>query len=287
MFKNVSVPSSFSFVKKGKTFLLINEEYKDLLLQQGIEDLETFLKRNRRDTQYLNGRIPHPSIPIKDGERVVLRQYSHGGLLRAFTRNLYLFGSRSFQELSLTEEIRSSGIPTIQPIGAIHQLTVFPFYHAYLLSLEITHAINLIQYLKEISSYPLRETLLLKRKTIRSISLLLRKFHGEGFFHGDLQLKNILIAKDQVLLIDFDRSYRKPILSTRERMKNLLRLNRSVEKWRGLGLPITRTDCWRFFLTYAGEDQKIRETMKKALRTYPIRSFFYRWCWALEKILGS
>jgi tRNA A-37 threonylcarbamoyl transferase component Bud32 len=287
MFKKISIPSSFSFHRKGKIYLLIKDEYKDALLQERVEDLKNFLKRHHQGIRYLNGRTAHPSIPIKSGERVVLRQYSHGGLLRTFTRNLYLFGSRSFKELSLTEEIRSSGIPTIQPICAIHQLFVFPFYHAYLLSLEITHAINLIQYLKGIGSHPSRETLLLKRKTIRSIALLLQKFHREGFFHGDLQLKNILVSRDQVLLIDFDRSYRKPILSIREKMKNLLRLNRSAEKWRSLGLPITRTDCWRFFSTYAEEDQKIKETMKKALRTYPLRSFFYRFGWALEKLVKS
>ena len=92
---------------------------------------------------------------------------------------------------------------------------------------------------------------------------------------------------DRILIIDFDRSYRKPILSTRERMKNLLRLNRSVEKWRRFGLPITQTDRWRFFLAYAGEDKVIREAMKRALRTYSLRFLFYRIGWALEKILGS
>jgi hypothetical protein len=122
---------------------------------------------------------------------------------------------------------------------------------------------------------------------IRSVGLLIRQFHQAGFFHGDLQLKNILAAGDQLLLIDFDRSYRKPTLPVKERMKNLLRLNRSVEKWRRLGLPITRTDRWRFFLAYAGDDKKIRVAMAKTLRSYSLRFLFYRLGWAVEKILGS
>jgi serine/threonine protein kinase len=287
MFTHIPIPSSFTLIKKGKVSFLIKEEYKDLLLQQGIEDFEIFLERSRQSSNYLKGRTLHPSIPIRSGERMVLRQYLHGGLFRNFTRSLYLFGSRSFLELALTEEIRSCGIPTIQAIAAIHRFILPPLYQAYLLSLEIPHSKDLIQYFQEIGPRPSRENLSLKRKTIRAAGLLLRRFHQPGFYHGDLQLKNILVAGDQLLLIDFDRSYRKRTLSLRERMKNLLRLNRSVEKWRLLGLPITRTDRWRFFLAYAGEDAAIRKTMEKAIQTYSIRYLFYRCGWALEKIVRS
>ena len=287
MFKNISIPPSFSLVQRGKVFLLLNEKYKDFLLQEGIEDIKTFLQRYRQTSKYLSGRTLHPSIPIKDGERLVIRQYSHGGPLRTLTRNLYLFGSRSFQELALTEEIRSCGISTISSIGAIHHQIFFPFYQAYFLSLEVPHAMDLIRYFNGIEAHPSRENTSSKRKTIQSAGLLIRQFHQAGFFHGDLQLKNILVSGDELLLIDFDRSYRKPTLSAKERMKNLLRLNRSVEKWRRLGLPITRTDRWRFFLAYAGDDRKIRETMVKTLRTYSLRFLFYRLGWTVEKIVGS
>ena len=287
MFENISIPPSFSLVQRGKVFLLLNEKYKDFLLQEGIEGIETFLQRYRQTSKYLSGRTLHPSIPIKNGERLVIRQYSHGGLLRTLTRNLYLFGARSFRELALTEEIRSCGIPTISSIGAIHHCTFFSFYQAYFLSLEVPRAMDLIQYFNGIEAHPSCENISSKRKTIRSVGLLVRQFHQAGFFHGDLQLKNILVAGDQLLLIDFDRSYRKSTLSAKERMKNLLRLNRSVEKWRRLGLPITRTDRWRFFLAYAGDDKRIREAMVKIFRTYSLRLLFYRLGWTVEKIVGS
>jgi tRNA A-37 threonylcarbamoyl transferase component Bud32 len=274
-------------MKKGKVSFLIKEEHKNLILQQGIEDFGIFLKRSRQSSNYLKGRMPHPSIPIRDGERMVLRQYSHGGFLRTFTGSLYLFGSRSFQELALIEKIRSCRIPTLQPIAAVHQSIFWPFYHAYLLSLEIPHSKDLIQYFREIGSHPSRENLILKRKTIRSIGLLLKAFHQSGFFHADLQLKNILVAGDQLFLIDFDRSYQKTMLSIRERMKNLLRLNRSVEKWKRVGLPITRTDRWRFFLAYVGEDEPIQKVIRKAIRTYSVRHLFYRLGWVFEKMVRS
>jgi serine/threonine protein kinase len=287
MFKNIQIPPSFFLIKKGQVFILLERGYKDTLLKQGIDDLRTFLEKSSHISHYLKGRALHPCIPLEDGKRMVLRRYSHGGLLRAITGNLYFFGARSFRELALTEDIRSCGIPTVLSIGAIHHRIFFPFYRAYFLSLEVPHAIDLIQYFNERGAHPSRENLSLKRKTIRSAGLLIRQFHQAGFSHGDLQLKNVLVAEDQLLLIDFDRSYRKPSLSTRERMKNLLRLNRSVEKWKRLGLPITRTDRWRFFLAYAGDDKTIREAMGKALQTYSLRFLFYRFGWAIGKIVGS
>jgi tRNA A-37 threonylcarbamoyl transferase component Bud32 len=280
-------PPSFSLVKKGKVNLLVKEEYKNLLVRLGIEDLETFINRYQGSNRYFTGRTPHPSIPLENENRMVLRQYSHGGLLRNITRNLYLFGSRSFQELALTQEILSCGIPTIQPIGAIRRF-VFPiFYKAYFLSLEVPRAIDLKNFLQEMGPHPSSEDLVLKRKIIQSAGHLLRQFHQAGFFHGDLQLKNFLVAGEQIFLIDFDRSYRKSALSIQERMKNLLRLNRSVEKWKRFGLPVTRTDRWRFFSVYSEGDVKVQKAMKKALRNYPLRSFFYRLGWTFERVLGA
>ena len=197
------------------------EEYKNLLLKQEMDDLKNYIQRNCKMFPTLQGRTPHPLLPLQGEKRMVFRQYSHGGLLRALTGNLYLFGARSFKELALTEEIRSCGIPTVPSIGAIHHRIFPPLYQAYFLSLQIPQAVDLIQYLQKIGAHPSRQVLALKRNLIRSLGLLIRSFHQAGFFHGDLQLKNILVAGEQLFLIDFDRSYRKPILSVRERMKNL------------------------------------------------------------------
>ena len=283
MFKGVSTPRSFSLIQKGDTYLLLKDEYRDLLLGQGIEDVEGFLKKKESVSKYLTGRTPHPCVPIKEGEWMVVRRYSHGGLLRGITRDLYLFGSRSFRETALTEEIRTSGIPTVHLAGAIHRL-VFPFfYKAYLLSLEIPSARDLAQYLQEAGPHPSGETLPVKREVIRSAGKLLRQFHRAGFFHADLQLKNFLVSGDNLFLIDFDRSYRKEKLSNSEVLKNLLRLNRSAEKWIRRGLGITRTDRLRFFQAYAGDDETIREEVRRALRYNSLRSLFHRMIWSVEK----
>ncbi len=283
MVKNYKPPPSFSLIKKDWGYLLLKDDFKDPLLNLGIGDFNQFLKKNLTGANFLKGRIPHPSISLKNDMRVVIRQYTHGGLFRWVTRDIFLLGSRSFRELTLTEEVRSCEIPTIEPIGAAHQCVAPFFYRSYLLSLEIPQAMDLVQYFQTLGPPNASETLLRKRQIIRSVGLLIRQFHQKGFFHGDLQLKNILIKEGQPLLIDFDRSYRKSLLSTREKMRNLLRLNRSIEKWKRLGLPINRTDQWRLFQSYAGDDPEIQKAIKKVIRTYSLRLLLYRLGWRLEK----
>lgn len=284
MFKKFPIPASYSLVREGRAYLLLRNQYKAALLKMGIGDIRTFLTYQQPVT-YLNGRTPHPSISISGDERMIIRQYSHGGFLRGFTKTLYFSGARSFRELSLTEEIRSMGIPTVQPIGAIHEPLFPPLYRAYLLILEIPHALNLIQFLKKIGSLPSGQGILAKREVIRKTGVLIRRFHQSGFFHNDLQLKNLLVASDEVLIIDFDRSCRKKDLSFKERINNLLRLNRSVEKWKKSGLPVTRSDRWRFLMAYAGEDEEFLKALRKSLRFYAVSLFFHRSRWGANKVL--
>jgi len=287
MFKNINIPASYSSIRQGKVFLILKDDYRDHLLQQGIGDIGTFLQARSQFSKYLLGRTPHPSVSLRDEKRMVVRQYSHGGLFRVFTRDLYLFGARSIRELALTEKILSRGIPTIQPIGAIHRSVLLLFYKAYLLSLEISGAKDLIHYFQEVGPNPSLERLLHKRRTIRSAGLLVRQFHEAGFFHGDLQLKNILVSGEQLFLIDFDRSYQKDELTADEKKRNLLRLNRSVEKWKRLGLPITWTDRLRFSRAYAGDDVKIREAMRRSFPTYSLLSYFHRFGWFLGRMFSK
>ena len=276
------IPPFYAMTQRRKVSFLLREEYRDLLLQQGIEDLETFLKRYGQTSPRLEGRTLLLSVHLKDGAKMVVRTYSHGGLLRGLTRNLYLSGSRSFEELVLTEEIRSSGIPTVQPVGAVHH-RIFPFfYRAYFMALEIPEAEDLPRYFLRMGLHLSPEKIVEKRKTIHSVGRLIQQFHRAGFYHSDLQLKNILIAEGRPLLIDFDRCYRKQALSLRERTRNILRLNRSAEKWKRIGIPLSKTDRLRFFLAYAEGDREMKESLRKALRTRAFWFFIHRWTWGIR-----
>lgn len=285
MSKKISPPSGFLLIKKGKLSILVRNDYKTWMLDFCEKNLTDLFHSSKEPPHYFEGRKRYPTIMFPDGKRGVVRQYSHGGLLRFFTGDLFIFGARSFHELILTEEIRQSGIPTVKPIAAIHQTLAPPFYRPYLLTLEVPSALNLVQYLAKLGSIPNRDALLHKRKIIRSAGHLLRKFHRAGFYHRDLQLKNLLVSGDEVLIIDFDRSYRKASLTPGERIKNLLRLNRSADKWKDFGLSISQTDRLRFLHAYAGGDKKIFEEFRKALLLYSVSLFFHRLVWKIQKFL--
>ena len=282
MSKTVLVPPSYGLIHERGHLILIKDGYRDLLVRQGIADFRTFLNQHGQTSTRLKGRTPLLSVLLESGEKVVVRPYSHGGLFRRFTRHLFLTGSRSFQELALTEEIRSSGIPTVQPVGAVHCRTLPFFYRAFLLTLEIPGAEDLPHYLTRTGSSPSPESLSEKRETIRSVGRLVQQFHRQGFYHRDLQLKNILVAERTPLLIDFDRCYRKKGLTIREMTRNILRLDRSVEKWKRVGVALSKTDRLRFFLAYAEGNQEMKETLAKAVRYRGPRLFIHRLFWALQ-----
>ena len=61
--------------------------------------------------------------------------------------------------------------------------------------------------------------------------------HDAGIYHADLHLKNILLKQDasgafSAYIIDLDKSFVVDKLTVEQRMKNLLRLNRSIDKIR-------------------------------------------------------
>lgn len=280
MFKKIHIPSYFLLIKKGNFTILLRENYKNFIDITNENDLKNLIESKEATKYYYEGRRAYPSILLKNNQRVVVRKYYHGGILGSLLRDVYLLGSRSFEEMILTEESRASGIPTTTPICAIHQSIFFFFYKAYLISLEIPDSQDLKTFLIGI-----RNNFILKRKIIRSVGKLVKKFHDNGFFHRDLQLKNILVSDEQTFIIDFDRAYRKPILSTNEKIKNLLRLKRSVEKWKRLGLPVTRTDQMRFLLSYTEGDIIIRNSIKKALSFYRFLYPLHRMGWFIKKLI--
>jgi tRNA A-37 threonylcarbamoyl transferase component Bud32 len=279
------IPASFSLIRKKKACLWLRDEYRDGLLEAGIEDPEALLRLRRRELSWMAGRKAHPCLPLPDGKKMVIRQYTHGGLLGFAIRDLYFAGSRALDELRLTEAVRAAGIPTVESVGAMQIPTLHFFYRAFFLSVEKPGALDLLDFFRNLPGDPTPEALLLKRNVIHETGRVLRRFHDAGFYHADLQLKNLLTDGHRVLVIDLDRSLHRDPLSAGERMSNLLRLNRSVEKHLRQGLRLTRTDRWRFFTAYADGDSKVRAQLRKALRLYPWRMALHRFSWTIRGLV--
>ncbi len=253
-------------------------------MRQGIEDIEGFLKKKEPGLQVPHGKDSSP-----------LRSYQRRGmdgcasLLPRRTAPGDHAGPLSFRVEIIPGNSLDRGNPRLGytncPSGRSHSSPRIPlsFIRHTSFRWRSLQPETLPNTFRSWGSRPSGETLPAKRKVIRSAGLLLRQFHRSGFFHADLQLKNFLVSGDTLFLIDFDRSYRKEKLSTSEVLKNLLRLNRSAEKWIRRGLGITRADRLRFLLAYAGDDKTIREEVKRALRYNSLRSLFHRMIWSVGK----
>jgi tRNA A-37 threonylcarbamoyl transferase component Bud32 len=95
--------------------------------------------------------------------------------------------------------------------------------------------------------------------------------HDCGIYHRDLNVKNILVREGpeglEAFVIDFDRAILMTSVPLDARMKNLLRLDRSILKWPALRNRVTVTDRLRL--------------MREYLQTYP------QWSTQWQQILSA
>jgi 3-deoxy-D-manno-octulosonic acid kinase len=292
MDSNSTLPHGFSLVKREGIELVIRDLYKDRLMERGIHSPGTLLLREGDKAQFMEGRGLLVSLPLQgeDPARMVIRHYQHGGIFRTLTRDLFLVGARPFRELIITEIVKKAGLPTMEVLAAIKTRVMWPFYRGDLVSKAIPNSVDLIQYFTGWGKARAQKRLGEKRKLIHQAGRLVRKMHEVGIYHVDLHLKNFIVEMgeegvESLYIIDFDRSRISYPLKSGKWLVNLLRLDRSVEKWLPKGLWITRTDRLRFLMSYLEGDRarlaSVRTYLRKSLR----RKRRYRIGWAIERLL--
>ncbi len=152
----------------------------------------------------------------------VLRHYLRGGFYAKINRDHYfwtgLSNTRAFKEFELLETIQSLGLPSPKPIAA-WVVKKGLFYQNDLIMENINHEQTFAQALSD----SLSQDIWFK------IGLVIPEYHANGIYHSDLNAHNILLMKEQVYLIDFDKGEQRKI-NKNWQTKNLLRLKRSIEK---------------------------------------------------------
>ena len=287
------LPPHFTSIKNGPLTLWVREEYRERLLEQGIERLEDLIAR-AEVKRHFDGRSLLTSVEIKgsQGERMVIRSYFHGGWYGKINKNLFLGELRPLRELIISEEVSRRGIPTITILAALSQRSIGPFSKGKLISKEISGALDLIRYLQEMKQRPVRERLKVKARLIKTVAGVVRTMHDRGIYHADLHLKNVLVQETSerdfaVYLMDFDKSEIRDVITPAERIKNLMRLNRSAEKLKKKGLPITFSDQWRFLREYFHDERQAIEGVKKDVKRYLIWQEFHRLGWKLSSLFST
>ena len=166
-----------------------------------------------------------------ESRRYVLRHYRRGGLAAHLATDHYLWRgedhTRPFAEWQLTYSLHRAGLPVPAPIAACYRRRGLA-YTGDLITERLATVGSLAECLR---------TGALSILTWISIGRCIRRFHDLGVCHADLNAHNVLLAEDQVYLVDFDRSELRGGGLWRD--GNLVRLRRSLEKitW---GLPPER-----------------------------------------------
>lgn len=153
----------------------------------------------------------------------VLRHCCRGGLIGKIIADSYVWlglsRSRVWREWRLLDELRKANLPVPRPIAAaVHRRGLL--YRADIITDRVPNAAPLSDTIEHRS---------LPAQIWKSIGQTVRRMHDLGVWHADLNAHNILIANEQVWLIDFDRGR---IRAEKKRWKdsNLARLRRSLDK---------------------------------------------------------
>jgi hypothetical protein len=281
MTKEIEVPQTCSLIKDGNLTLLIKNAFKETLLQQGISQPHKLITTHLTKDKHYRGRGLLPAIPIQEsnGKRMVAKQCMRGGLVRFINKDIFWGGNRPFREMIANAHILKKGIKTTEILAAAHYKVFGPLYRTYLFSLEIPECIDLITFFDRLPQKPPQQRFKEKAFLFQAVARAFVTMHREGIYHRDLHLKNILIQQHhmdsipEIFIIDFDKAVFKKFLTPQEKLKNLLRFNRSVEKYKLQGGTITRGDQCRLFKEYFKLNNEVSDLFNKNIKIY---SFFLK-----------
>ena len=258
------IPDGFELIRKRKCTIFVRTRYKELLQRLG-DDLLDGNQTARDGNRAFSGRGTCRVVTLKfPDNRVVIRRYRHGGFLGLLVGDLFWDRTRPFNELAVSQKALTMGLQTAEVVAIIKHNLFFFLFKSDLVTKEITNAFDLIRCLKD----DLPEMVNIfrqKKEIIMQIASSVLKMHDIGICHGDLHLKNIMLKVENnkrfsVYIIDMDKSKLIDNLTVGDRVKNLYRLDRSVEKLKMQFLkpqevrhrmfPVSKADRVRFFREY-------------------------------------
>lgn len=249
-----ATPTGFVLREVGDRRVYMAADWVVALEQLGFADGEA----SAQPLGALGGRVPHPvyRLPGTD-ESVLWKHCQRGGFMQHVLADRYRSTARFLRELVLCREARARGVRVADTIGLAIEHTPAGFKRVEMVTRMVDDARDLADALA-VAALSAED----RRQLLRAIGTELRRFHGHGFLHGDLNVKNILwraAGRDaaggyEVYLIDIDpRDERLPGQSPGH---NLLRLYRSYFKGERRGdWQLSLTDLYGFLDAYFGSDR--------------------------------
>ena len=179
------------------------------------------LERERCEPLASLGRGHVFRFPLADGA-AILRPYRRGGLVSLLSSDSYLVVNRPRREWDVHVYLYEQGFPVPEPLGVVWERRGLLYRGAF--ATRWIYAVDILEFAR---AYPDEASPLLAR-----VGELIRRMHDLGVYHADLQVRNILVRREDrdLAFIDFDNARRLQRVSGMARARNLLRLRRSCLK---------------------------------------------------------
>jgi len=250
-------PADYAIVATGSSKILVREEWKDSLLSDLLCDFKSVRQERRRI--FSSGRVKHFSyLPQGACERVFVRRLVRGGMIR-WCGNLHFGANRPLQELRAVEAAQLAGID-VPAILAVKATRVWgPFYRLVIVMREIPDASTLLDMVPSLTPGE-------RHKTIRRLGGMIRRMHEVGIYHPDLTVHNIVLDADgEVHILDFDKAEIVARKNSRLELRDMARLNRSIEKTLRPHGCVSRVDKIRLLRECRAPGECLREYCNRCL----------------------
>lgn len=204
------------------------------------------------DARPMRGRALAYAVPLPGGAAEgVVRRSRHGGLLAPLTGEAFLGETRAPRELEVSLRLTRLSVPTPEVLAYATYHAGPMLRRADVVTRLVPESCDLAERLAAPSSEEEKDALLLATAELFARMAIARARHP------DLNLKNVLIARDHeghfdAYLLDVDRVWFDRDSAERATAANLRRFARSARKWRrARGIPLEEADLLALAATVA------------------------------------
>ena len=197
-------------------------------------------------------------------ERVHLRPLRHGGWLAGLWGDRVAGLRRARAESEVTSSLRAAGAPVPRPAFVLGQRQG-PLWRAAIGTVYEEDTLSGVEFLARASTRSER------MRGARAAAGAIRRFHDAGGRHADLHIGNLIVRdvddRIEVLIVDLDRARHTGAPSPDRRMRELMRLYRSLRKRSlrdGLATEPGRAEV-AFFEAYVAGDRALRSALLRHL----------------------
>lgn len=264
----------------GNVTVYLNPDYHAKVRLDDLLHLPAILQKEAGRSSRLAGKITlwhwRPTWQSEPG--LVVRRYAHGGLCGRVAGTLFLSARRMLDEFRLSIYARTCGVPTCRPVALRIERVFGPLITGHYVTDSIPDASNILDFL---AAAPNAQNLKAeqRRRLAASIASTIASMHDAGILHADLNLKNLLVRdafdEPEVFVIDFDKAKLIGSPTLRQRMANMVRLDRSVTKWAASRRLVGTMDRLRVLRSYLGRYPQWTSRWRQIGRKYASRHLLH------------